>query len=63
MSLWLGLPLFLVAMAGVFFFSRGVAYLTHHRSATIGAAFLCAGLACYGGSFTLMRWLRRRRDG
>ena len=62
-NLWLGVPLFLIALVGIFFFSRGVAYFTHHRSATTGATFLCLGLVCYGASFALMRWLRRRRDG
>jgi hypothetical protein len=61
-SLGVALPLFLVGMAGIYFFARGIAYMVHGRSTSSGALFLALGLLCYGGGIAVGRWNRRRRS-
>ena len=61
--MWVAGVLFAAGMAGIFCFSRGIAYFTHHRSPVTGAVYLFAGLVLYAGGLTVGRWLRRRRHG
>jgi drug/metabolite transporter (DMT)-like permease len=54
------LALFLLGMAGVYFFFRGVGDFRTGGSFMAGTVFVLLGLACYGGVILTGRWLRRR---
>jgi hypothetical protein len=55
-----GVLLFLVGMAGIYFFARGIGDFVHGGSHKAGTVFVVLGLACYGGGMAVGRWMRRR---
>lgn len=52
--------LFLVGMAGIYFFARGIGDFLHGGSHTAGTVFVLLGLVCYVGGGAVGRWARRR---
>ena len=53
--------LFVIGMAGIYFFARGIGDFLHGGSHQTGTLFLVLGVACYGGGIGAGRLMRRRR--